>query len=151
MLSMHRIPASLAVIPLAVLLVGAAGGSAIQHLRLTGSFPARDSTVTDSPREIRLSFSLKPEVALVRISLASAAGSKVEMGKPARTSDSLTVSAPIQGTMTPGGYTVSWQAASGDGHPIRGTFGFTLKAPGAPSQATAPAASTTSRDHSSHR
>ena len=59
-------------------------------------------------------------------------------------------SMPIEGRLTPGSYTVSWQAASGDGHPIRGSFDFTFASRGA-SQASAPAAPTTSRDHSSHR
>jgi methionine-rich copper-binding protein CopC len=146
---MHRTLKTLAAVPVAALLLIGAGGTATQHLRLTGSSPAKDSTVSRAPTEIRLSFSLKPELALVRIGLASASGSKVAMGKPVRTSDSLTVAAPIEGALAPGGYSVSWQAASGDGHPIRGTFDFTLAA-GAASQASAPATSTTSRDHSSH-
>lgn len=150
MFAIYRTLKSLAIVPVAALFLLGASGTASQHLRLTGSSPAKDSTVAEAPREIRLSFSLKPELALVRIGLASASGSKVEMGKPARTSDSLTVAAPIEGRLTPGSYTVSWQAASGDGHPIRGTFDFTLAA-SAGSQASAPQAPTTSRDHSSHR
>jgi len=41
--------------------------------------------------------------------------------------DSVMLRAPITGTMTPGAYTVGWVTASSDGHPIRGTFGFTVK------------------------
>lgn len=150
MFAMQRTLKSLALVSAATLLLMGAAGTASQHLRLTGSSPAKDSTVSEAPREIRLSFSLKPEIALVRIGLASASGATVDMGKPARTSDSLTVAAPIEGRLTPGSYTVSWQAASGDGHPIRGSFDFTFASRGA-SQASAPAAPTTSRDHSSHR
>ena len=149
MFAMRRTLKSLALVPVAALLLMGASGKAAQHLHLTGSSPAKDSTVTKAPTEIRLSFSLKPELALVRIGLASASGSKVEMGKPVRTSDSLTVAAPIEGALAPGSYTVSWQAASSDGHPIRGTFDFTLAA-GAGAQASAPTTATTSRDHSSH-
>lgn len=151
MFPVHRTLITLSSVPFAALLLMGAGGAATQHLRLTGSSPAKDSTVAEAPRAISLSFSLKPELALVRINLASASGAKVAMGKPATTSDSLTVSAPVQGAMSPGGYTVSWQAASGDGHPIRGTFGFTVANAGVGAQAATPAASTTSRDHSSHR
>ena len=155
MLSIHRRRVSLGIVPIVALLLIGASGSAAQHLRLTGSSPAKASTIAEPPREIRLSFSIKPELALVRISLASASGSKVAMGKPARTADSLTVSAPVEGTLAAGGYTVGWQAASSDGHPIRGTFGFTVasagSAPAATPAAASPAATTTSRDHSSHR
>ncbi|HEU4799276.1 MAG TPA: copper resistance CopC family protein [Gemmatimonadales bacterium] len=142
---------SRSILPIVALLLIGAGGNATQHLRLTGTSPAKDSTVAESPSEIRLSFSLKPELALVRISLASASGTKVAMGKPARTADSLTVSAPVEETLAAGGYSVSWQAASSDGHPIRGTFGFTVASAAATQPAAAPSATTISRDHSSHR
>lgn len=152
MRSINRTPVSFAILPIVALLLIGAGDSATQHLRLTGTSPAKDSTVAEPPREIRLSFSLTPELALVRIGLASASGTKVAMGKPARTADSLTVSAPVEGTLAAGGYTVSWQASSSDGHPIRGTFGFTVASAAAAAQpAVSPSATTISRDHSSHR
>ena len=139
-------------VPVIALLLIGAGGSATQHLRLTGTSPAKDSTVAEAPREIRLSFNLKPELALVRIGLASASGTKVAMGKPARTADSLTVAAPVEGKLAAGGYTVTWQAASSDGHPIRGTFGFTVAPAAATAESAAtPSGTTISRDHSSHR
>lgn len=151
MLSIHRSRISLGIFPIMALLLIGAVGSAAQHLRLTGSSPAKDTTVAEPPREIRLSFSLKPELALVRINLASASGAKVATGKPARTRDSLTVSAPVEGRLAAGGYSVSWQAASTDGHPIRGTFGFTVASAAAAQPGPAPATTTISRDHSSHR
>lgn len=139
-------------LPIVALLLIGAGGSATQHLRLTGTSPAKDTTVAEAPHEIRLSFSLEPELALVRIGLVSAEDTKVAMGKPVRTADSLTVAAPIEGTLAEGRYTVSWQAASSDGHPIRGTFGFTVASAAAAARpAASPSATTISRDHSSHR
>jgi len=97
---------------------------AAMHLRLTKSEPAKDSVVAKAPTEIKLWYSQTPQLRLSRVTLTGPAGA-VTTGPVVQ--DSLMLRAPITGVMTPGAYTVSWLTASSDGHPIRGTFGFTVR------------------------
>lgn len=100
------------------------GDGAALHLRLTKSEPAKDSVVATAPKEIKLWYSQKPQLRLSRVTLTGPAG---EVATGAIVQDSLLLRAPITGAMAAGAYTVSWLTASSDGHPIRGTFGFTVK------------------------
>ena len=108
------------------------------HTELKSSSPAKDSVVRSAPREIRLTFTGRPELALSDIKVATASGAAVTMGKVARTNDTLTIAAPVRGAMPDGGYVVTWRTASRDGHVIRGSFGFTVSA-------SAPAAAASAR------
>jgi methionine-rich copper-binding protein CopC len=102
------------------------------HLRLTKSSPAKDAILTAPVAEIRLWFSLPPELAVSRIRVAAAGGQEVELGKVVGGDDD-SLAAAVVGDMRPGTYEVTWRTSSGDGHPIRGSFTFTLAAPdGAP-------------------
>lgn len=100
------------------------GESAALHLRLTGSAPAKDAAEATAPKELRLTYSATPQLRLSRVTLTGPAGA-ITTGPIEQ--DSLTLRVPITGAMPSGAYTVSWLTASSDGHPIRGTFGFTVK------------------------
>lgn len=104
------------------------GAGAAMHLRLTGSVPAKDSTVATAPAVLRLTYSQVPNLKLSRVTLAGTAGAvstgTITLGTGA---DSTTLLVPVTGRMTPGSYTVSWLTASSDGHPIKGTFGFKVE------------------------
>jgi copper resistance protein C len=47
--------------------------------------------------------------------------------------DGMVLSAPLPADLGRGTYTVAWRVVSGDGHPIQGTFEFSVGAPSAPS------------------
>ena len=100
------------------------GNSASLHLRLTASTPAKDAVVATAPKELALTYSAVPQLRISRVTLAGPSGT-ITTG--AIVQDSLTLRVPITGAMTEGAYTVSWLTASSDGHPIRGTFGFTIR------------------------
>jgi methionine-rich copper-binding protein CopC len=36
---------------------------------------------------------------------------------------------PIRGALAPGAYTVEWRTMAGDGHPVSGRFGFSVRPP----------------------
>ena len=99
------------------------------HAHLTGSFPGKEEVVAEAPREIRLTFSEKVELAISSIRVLGADSAEVKMGKAARTDDTLTIAAPVLGAIAPGEYAVVWRTASRDGHPIRGRYTFTVTAP----------------------
>jgi methionine-rich copper-binding protein CopC len=100
------------------------GEGAALHLRLTKSEPAKDSVLTTAPSDIKLWYSQKPQLRLSRVTLTGPSG---EVATGAIVQDSLMLRAPVTGAMPAGAYSVSWLTASSDGHPIRGTFGFTVK------------------------
>jgi methionine-rich copper-binding protein CopC len=100
------------------------------HPRLVRAVPASDSTVVGSPRELTLTFSEGVTVALSRISLIAADGSAIALDTlRASAGDPKTLVVRVKGTPAPGRYTVKWQVAGADSHPVRGEFAFTVTAP----------------------
>ena len=98
------------------------------HTELKSSSPAKDEVLRTAPREIRLTYTARPELALSDIKVASTAGAAVEMGKVARGKDSLTIVAPVLGAMPDGAYIITWRTAGKDGHVIRGRIPFSISA-----------------------
>ena len=99
---------------------------ALAHAKLRSSSPSAGSTVTTAPRELRLTFSEKPELAFTRITLL-AGKETIALGKGAADAKSATtVVVPVAGRVGPGSYTVRWRVAGRDGHPINGAFAFTV-------------------------
>ena len=102
---------------------------AVAHTTLERSRPAKDAHLAEAPRELRLRFSGPIEMIFTRLRLIGPDSVEVTLGD-FRLDSARTVVAPIQGPLTPGTYTVIWQIAAADGHPIRGRYSFTI-APGA--------------------
>jgi copper transport protein len=101
------------------------------HARLKKSEPSAASRLKTPPREIRLWFTEKPEVALTKVSIADSAGHPVAVEAAATdTAGPMTVRVPIAGALTSGRYTVKWSTVAVDGHPLNGTFTFRLDLPG---------------------
>ena len=127
---MHRATVCAAAAALLLSAAGVAAGSeaAASHLRLTKSAPAKDAALTAPAEEIRLWFSMPPELAVSRIRMTTAEGESVELAEVTRGEENSLVAAVV-GDMMPGSYEVSWLTSSGDGHPIRGSFAFTLTGP----------------------
>ena len=97
------------------------------HAHLVSSSPADGDALEQSPREIRLVFSEPVESALSRVVLVSAAADRVV---PVR-SDSTDVRVLV-GSLAPlavAEYRVDWRTVSADGHPVEGSFRFTVLGP----------------------
>lgn len=106
--------------------------STVRHLRLLRSEPSADTTLTAAPRELRLWFSQRPEIALTSARLARG-NHQSSVGKAAlRDTDreGVLVVMPIQDALTNGRYKVSWRAMASDGHVVTGEFNFTVAAVG---------------------
>lgn len=95
------------------------------HLRLTKSAPAENAELSESPTEIRLWFSQETELSISRIAVTAADGTEIELGKVEAAEENALVAAMVD-VLSAGTYEVAWRTSSGDGHPIRGTFGFTV-------------------------
>jgi putative copper export protein/methionine-rich copper-binding protein CopC len=108
----------------ALLAVPSAAGA---HGLLRSSSPAADSVLVVPPSEIRLTFTEAPELAFTRVRLMGADGHVFT--HPVRVLPGNVAVARIEGRLKPGEYRVEWQTAGDDGHPVSGSFSFTVAAP----------------------
>jgi len=106
-------------------------GALLAHGALKTSSPKAGDHLGAAPRELRLTFTEAPELALTRIELRGPDSQVVTLGAlRAVTDSSAVVIAPIVGGLVSGTYIVSWQIAGADGHPVRDNYSFVI-APGA--------------------
>jgi putative copper export protein/methionine-rich copper-binding protein CopC len=109
------------------------------HGALRRSEPSSGAHLSAAPRELRLTFTEDVELAVARLQLIGPDSASMGLGPLALHPDSATVViAPITGGLVAGTYTVVWQVAGADGHPVRGTYTFVI-APGAVGLAGPPA------------
>lgn len=116
---------TLRLVPLAaaVLLV-----SGMVHNHLVKSAPLDGERLTAAPKEIRLWFAERPEIAFTSVTLMQADSTKIATIKAVATADSMAAAVPLMlpTPLAAGKYLVAWRTASSDGHAIRGTFGFSI-------------------------
>jgi copper transport protein len=97
------------------------------HGHLTRSLPAADARLHEAPRLLRLEFSEAPELAVSSVRLIAARGGEIALAPLHRAGDSLrVVIAEIAGPLQAGLYTVKWQMAGRDGHPVHGQYDFVI-------------------------
>lgn len=115
--------------PLAALVAAlmlSAPSSAFAHGGLKSSAPASGAVLASVPREIRLVFTEAAELPFTKVELQGPDG-VIRLAAPSFAgSDRLTIVATILGSLVAGNYTVSWQVAGADGHPVRGTYKFSI-------------------------
>ncbi|WP_292894280.1 copper resistance CopC family protein [Microbacterium sp.] len=133
----RTLPAVLAAaaVALAALLVPAS--PAFAHDELVSSDPSADAVLDALPAQITLSYSadiLDSEGATV-IQVTDAAGTSLTDGAP--TVSGTVVTQGLAGTAS-GAVTVVWRVVSSDGHPIDGTFSFTVPAAPTPTPTATP-------------
>jgi len=117
-----------ALVALVAALMLSAPSPAFAHGGLKSSAPASGATLDSVPKEIRLVFTEVAELAFTRVELRGPDG-LVRVGSPSFAgSDRHTVVTSIVGPLVAGTYTVSWQVAGADGHPVRGTYKFSIAA-----------------------
>lgn len=103
--------------------------TAAAHPRLVRAVPAAESHVQAMPHALSLTFNEDLTIALSRLTLLDPAGQPVALDTVRfAPDDNKTLTAKILGTMPAGRYTVKWQAAGADGHPMRGQYTFVLDA-----------------------
>ncbi len=103
--------------------------SAVAHPRLLASLPDTNGRVKTVPASVRLTFQERLEPAINRISMVPAGTHSVTIGPiTVDTTDNKTPVAAMKTPMGDDAYVAAWQAAVRDGHPMRGTFTFTVDA-----------------------
>ena len=98
---------------------------AYAHATLVRAEPTVNGSVS-APAAITLHFN-EPLSARVSNFKVTDVGGKEVMVMPAPAPDSKSLAAKPHSPLTPGPYTVSWTAVGDDGHPMKGTYSFTVK------------------------
>jgi putative copper export protein/methionine-rich copper-binding protein CopC len=100
----------------------------LAHGALQRAAPGDGDHLSTAPRELRLTFTEDVELAFARLALTGPSGA-VELGELRVAPDSTRVLVgQIRGLLVAGTYTVQWQVAGDDGHPVRGSYSFTVAA-----------------------
>ncbi|MGC5322185.1 copper resistance CopC family protein [Micromonospora arida] len=111
-------------------------GPAWAHNSLRTATPARDATVPSAPTEVTLEFMQRLDPTFTTIVLTDAAKRRLRTGEPVVTGATSTVQ--VTDTLPNGTYTVAYRVVSVDGHPVQGSYPFTVADP---TSSAAPAAS----------
>ncbi|MDP9988339.1 methionine-rich copper-binding protein CopC [Arthrobacter oryzae] len=120
-----------------------AAAPAQAHDALQSTTPARDSTVTTAPDAVSLTLSETPtgggEMNFSVITVTDSTGTTLSDGKVTVTGAVLST-AVAKGSNGP--YKVLWRTVSSDGHPIEGSYTFTVQAPAQETAAAMPSTAT---------
>ncbi len=122
--------ATLPIVAIAIVTAASAFASPVfRHTELKKSEPAKNDTLSVSPKAIKLWFSEQVVLPVTKVKLTNAAGAAIALGavaQPGKGEDQPVV-ASVSKALTPGAYTVTWSTAADDGHAAKGTFGFVVK------------------------
>lgn len=115
-----------AMLAIAAFAVPPAPADGVLHLQLDKSAPEADQVLSAAPEKIVLEFSQRPELAVSRVVIRNG-DVQAKLGELQRQEDDETILwADFQEPVADGTYTVNWTTSSGDGHPVRGEFSFTV-------------------------
>lgn len=126
-----------------LLLLASGSGIATAHTALAGSDPAKDATVMGPPDAIVLTFTEDINPAFANVVLSDVDGRKWQSAAPRVEGPRLTFAI---GPDRPGNgvYTVGYRVVSADGHPVTGSYDFTIAGvPDGPSPTSTPTAAAT--------
>lgn len=98
------------------------------HLAVSKTMPADQSTVSESPARVQVWFTQQPSPRVSLLEMKGPSGEDVKLGEVAITRGDRSIAAAVLGTLAPGRYEVAWRTAGDDGHVMRGTFAFSVKA-----------------------
>ncbi|RKN51239.1 copper resistance protein CopC [Micromonospora endolithica] len=137
----HLLPQSarLAAALLAVLAVLLPAAPAWAHNALRESTPSRDARVPSAPRQVELVFAERLDPQFTTIAVTGPGDAAVTAGAPAVSGTRATQ--PVNPDLPAGEYTVSYRVVSVDGHPVQGSFAFTVTS--TPTRSASPTPSAT--------
>ena len=120
------------------LLAVAVAAPAAAHTDLVSSDPADGQTLSAPPEQLTMRFGEDILGGGARVVAADESGVRVALGPVQVSGPELTTTWPRAAAA--GTYTVAWRAVSGDGHPLEGSFAFTVKSPDESPPPAAPSA-----------
>ena len=130
---------------MALLLLGAWPAPALAHAHLERATPHAGARLSVAPRELVLTFSEAPALAMSALRLLGPDSTAIALGTLGHSGGARTLSATITGGLAAGKYTVLWQTAGDDGHVQHGSYTFVI-AEGAEGLAPPTSATSTTTD-----
>lgn len=111
---------------LAALFVAVVAGAptARAHDALSSTTPSTEAAIPDLPAQVTLTFNEPPLELGTQVIVRGPLGQPVTAGTPAVSGN--TVTQPLEVPGPAGDYTVTYRITSSDGHPLTGTFTFTV-------------------------
>lgn len=100
------------------------------HDGLLGSDPADGATLTTAPGQVVLTFSGDQLAVGSAVVVTGPDGGSWSTGESAV--DGATLTQPLAADLPAGAFTVAWRSVAGDGHPIEGSFAFSVADPADP-------------------
>ncbi|MGW6910050.1 copper resistance protein CopC [Streptomyces sp. NPDC054940] len=126
-----RLAARAIAVPTAALAVLAvAAPPAAAHTELDVSSPGARATLAGLPPRIALTFTDEMTQKHARVAVTGPDGESAASGEPEV--QGRTVTLPLETGSPAGQYTVGYRVVSADGHPVSGSYTFTVKAAGSP-------------------
>lgn len=110
---------------------------AAAHTDLVSSTPAPDASLDAPPVSVALTFSDEMTERYAQVALTAPDGTPAGQSSPTVAGTSATL--PVRPGLGPGRYTVGYRVVSADGHPVAGSFTFTVKTPPLTPPTSAPA------------
>ena len=128
MLNLRRLPAVLLAGFVAGLVLGMPA-TAAAHTELKSSNPAAGVTLDAAPATVELTFTQPVQAEFAQVAVLDAAQAHFESGAASVAGE--VVSQAVT-ALPAGAYTVSWRVVAADGHPVTGTYAFSIAAPRPP-------------------
>ena len=123
----RSIRAAIVVLSLAAFAAVAGGATRVLlHATMLRSTPAANSHLTSSPATVRLVFSEQVVPELSQITLAGPSGASLTLKVANDPHDVHTLVGQIDHGLASGSYKVIWRVLSADGHPVGGSYEFSL-------------------------
>ncbi|KFF98255.1 hypothetical protein IQ62_25980 [Streptomyces scabiei] len=131
-----RTAARTLVVPAALAVVAATAPQAAAHTELQTSSPGAKAALFGLPPHVTLSFSDVMTQKYAQVSVTAPDGGSAAAGEPQVAGKEVTLA--LKSGTAEGRYTVGYRVVSADGHPVSGSYTFTVKeASGSSSSATA--------------
>jgi len=115
-----------AVAAMAAVALGLGAAPAHAHASLEATDPAAGAIVETAPRAIELRFTEEVSIGLGGVRVLAAGGETVRTGEAATVPGRPSVVRTTLPDLQDGTYVVTWRVLSGDSHPVRGAFTFSV-------------------------
>jgi methionine-rich copper-binding protein CopC len=110
-------------ITLACAIALTSSGEALAHAELHRASPEADSTISEPPHEVTLTFTDTLEAAFSSADVTNSDGVRVDEGKSQVNGNMIRIALK---SLSPGSYRVHWRAVSVDTHRSEGSFKFSV-------------------------